>query len=349
MKVHSAVTFAVIAAAWFTGTASIAAPAQHYRIVEKIPLSGPVRWSELYVDSARHRLFIARSSFVSVIDTATDTEIGRIPGTQSMHAIAVLDKLGLGFTTDGGSDRVIVFNLKTLAVKTAIPVHKYPDGIVADPSTNRVICMNAKSDDLSIIDGGSLSVLATVKLNGRPEDYETDDAGHVFTHYKGTTEVAEVDESTAKILKEWPLAPASDPDGMALYRKLGLLFSACDNNLLAVSSVVKSKLVATVAIGAGPDQLAIDQSSETVFVPCGDDGIIDVVERNAGGRYAVVDHAQSQFGARTIAYDPLTKTLYTCTAAPAPHSTSADDDSDGDRKAHWLVNSFVVLVLKSRK
>jgi DNA-binding beta-propeller fold protein YncE len=347
MTVFQRTLFAAIAALIVAAAAAVAAPAPKYTIVAKIPLPGSVRWSELYADSATHRLFVARGSFVSVIDANTDKEVGRIPGKR-VHSIAALDDLGLGFVTDSGANAVIVFDLKSLKVKTLIPVDTYPDGIVADSSTDKVACMNARASDLSIIDAKTLTITSTVKLNGRPEDYETDDAGHVFTHYKDSTEVAEVDEASGKIVKEWPLAPAADPDGMAMDRKRGLIFSACDNGMLAISSVITGKVVATVSIDDGPDQLAIDRDSGTVFVPCGSDGVIDVVAPNARDRYTLVDRADTRVGARTIAFDAATNTLYTCTAALQMGASVDDDDAGANRRPRWDDNSFFVMVLKAK-
>jgi YVTN family beta-propeller protein len=349
LKSISAAIMGVAAiAAIASGPSAMAAP--NYVVVAKIPLAGAVRWDYLNADPATHRLYVSRGTFVSIIDTNTNTEEGQVPNTEGVHAIGVLPKLGLGFTSDGQASSVTVFDLKTLAVKTTIPVGAGPDGLVADPSTNKVISMDAQANELSIIDATTLTVVGTVKLNGRPEGYDIDGKGHVFTHYEDKSEIAEVDEASASIVKEWPLAPADGPSGMAIDRKHGLLYSACHNQMLAVSDIATGKVIATAAIDNGPDSCAMDQKSGTVFVPCGQSGVIDVVQKDAGGAYVVVDRATTMPGARTIAYDPSTRTLYTCTGTPAPVDPAAAAPTPGQwRRSRYADNSFVVLVLKQMR
>jgi DNA-binding beta-propeller fold protein YncE len=347
---RTSILLAAVAAlcAVLASTLHVAAAPPNYSVVAKIALAGPVRWDYLNADPKTHDLFVSRGSFVSVIDPTAGKEIGQVPNTQGVHGIALLPKLGLGFASDGGAGTVTVFDLKTLAVKTAITVGAGPDGIVADPSTERVISMDARANDLSIIDGKTLTVIGVAQLNGRPEGYEVDGKGHVFTHYEDKSEVAEIDEATHSIVKEWSLAPGDGPSGMAMDRKHGLLFSACHNQTLVVSDVATGKVVATASIDNGPDACAIDQSTGNVFVPCGGDGVIDVIHADSTGKYVTIDRAVTQAGARTIAYDPSTKTLYTCTGSPAPVDPNAAAPAPGERRRpRWADNSFTVLVLKS--
>src|SRR5258708_32500449 len=92
-----------------------AAPA--YKVVNKIKIGGQTRWDYAYLDSDNHRLYVSHATQVEVIDTNTDKLIATIPDTKDLknvHGIAIANDLGKGFISDGGSNKLVVFDTKTL-------------------------------------------------------------------------------------------------------------------------------------------------------------------------------------------------------------------------------------------
>src|ERR1700747_906375 len=94
---------------------AFAAP-PNYKVVNKIKIGGAGRWDYAYADSANHRLYVSHGTQTEVIDTATDTLVGTILGTNGVHGIAVANDFGRGYISDGGDNDVTVFDLKTLKV-----------------------------------------------------------------------------------------------------------------------------------------------------------------------------------------------------------------------------------------
>src|SRR3954469_16221405 len=84
-----------------------------YKVVSKIKVGGLGRWDYVYVDSANHRLYVSHGTQTEVIDTTTDKLIATIPDTKGVHGIAVADDLGKGFTSNGQTNDVTIFDLKT--------------------------------------------------------------------------------------------------------------------------------------------------------------------------------------------------------------------------------------------
>src|SRR6266481_4452690 len=78
------------------------------------PAPGASGWDYVFVDSDARRIYISRGTHVVVLDADTYAVVGDIPDTQGVHGIAVASDLGRGFTSNGRSNDVTIFDLKTL-------------------------------------------------------------------------------------------------------------------------------------------------------------------------------------------------------------------------------------------
>ncbi len=87
-----------------------------------------------------HRLYVSHGTHVVVIDTASDKVVGDIPNTNGVHGIALAEKLGRGFTSNGRDNTVTIFDLKTLKTLGTVKTDKNPDIIIFDPAS-RPFCL----------------------------------------------------------------------------------------------------------------------------------------------------------------------------------------------------------------
>ena len=87
-----------------------------------------------------------------MIDTSTDKLVGTIPDTQGVHGIAIANDLGKGYTSNGTTNNVTVFDIATLKVTGKINTGQNPDSIIYEPVTHRVFTFNGKSNDFTMID-----------------------------------------------------------------------------------------------------------------------------------------------------------------------------------------------------
>src|SRR5580698_2900740 len=77
----------------------------------KIPSVGG--WDYITVDGANKRVYVSHGMQVNVISTTGDS-LGYIPKTTGVHGIALVQSLGKGFTSNGRTNSITVFDLKTL-------------------------------------------------------------------------------------------------------------------------------------------------------------------------------------------------------------------------------------------
>jgi DNA-binding beta-propeller fold protein YncE len=313
-----------------------------YHLLKKIKLGGEGFWDCLTFDASTRRLFISRGSKVIVLDVDSEKVVGEIPDTLGVHGIALAFDSGNGFTTNGQSGTVSIFDLKSLQVVGHADAGKNPDAIVYDPATKRIFAMNARGHDTTAIDAASGKVLGNIPLGGHPEFGVSDGAGHVYVNLEDKSQIQQIDPKNLVVTATWPLAPCEGPSGLAIDAAHHRLFAGCHNKLMAIVDARSGKLVATAPIGAGVDGTEFDSGLGLAFASNGQSATLSVVHEDSPDKFGVVEDVPTQIGARTMALDPKTHQVFSVTAdfTPPPAPTA-----ENPRPRPGIVpDSFVVLV-----
>src|SRR5205807_2641429 len=250
--------------------------------------------------------------------------------------------LGRGFVSNGRENTVSIFDLKTLATSSKVKVGQNPDAILFDPATKRVFTFNGKSGDSSVIDAEKGTLLGTIKLDGKPEFATSDGKGKVFVNIEDKSEIQAIDANKMEVTATWPLAPCTEPSGLALDRKNRRLFSGCDNKMMAVVNADNGKVLATLPIGEGVDANAFDDDTRLAFASCGE-GVLTVVHEDSPEKFSVVENVPTQQGARTMALDAKTHNVYVVTAKFGPPPAATPDNPHPRRSI--VPDTFVALVI----
>jgi YVTN family beta-propeller protein len=289
-----------------------------YHLVKTVKLPGPGGWDYLAIDPQSRRLFVSRETRVAVLDADTGDAVGDIADTPGVHGIAIAADLGRGFTSNGETNSVTIFDLKTLKAITQVPTGKEPDAIVYDPASHRVFAMNADGASATVIDASTGKVAGEVKLPGGPEFAVADGHGAVFVNIRRKSELVAIDSQNLKLANEWPLAPCKSPSGLAMDLEHARLFVGCDNKMMAVVDAKSGKVIATVPTGDGTDANRFDAGAGLAFSPNGDSETLTVVREDSPDKYTVVENVKTAEGARTMEVDPKTHNVYLVTAKLVP-------------------------------
>jgi YVTN family beta-propeller protein len=321
---------------------SLAANAQQYKISTRIPFPGEGGWDYLLAESSNRQLYVSHGTQVEVVDLDSEKPVAKITGMKRIHGIAIANEFNRGYISDGGDDVVVVFDLKSNAVLQKVAAGKNPDGILYDPYSKRVFAFNGRSNDVTAIDAASGKVAGTVALDGKPEFPVSDGKGNVYVNIEDKSEIAQLDPQTLKVRKTWSISPCEEPSGLAIDLKARRLFSVCSNNKMAVVDADSGQVVATVAIGNGPDAAAYDAASKLVFSSNGE-GTLTVVRQDSPDKYTVLKNAPTERSARTMTLDQKTHKIYLSAAqlGAAPEPT-ADNPHP---RPKIVPDSFHVLVL----
>ena len=312
-----------------------------YQRIATIPLGGLGGWDYLTMDSANRRLFISRETRVIVLDVDRGKVVGEIPDTLGVHGIALAPELGRGFTSNGRSASVTIFDFKTLKVIGTVKTDEGPDAIVYDPKTRLVLTMNGRSQSATMIDAASGEVRATLALGGKPEFAVADGKGRIFVNLEDQSAELEIDPQVPRIVHRWPLAPCSEPSGLAIDREHRRLFAGCHNRMMAVVDADSGKVIATPAIGAGVDANTFDPEAQLAFSSNGE-GTLTIVREEAPGDFRVIENVETKRGARTMALDEKTHNVYLVTAEFGP--TPPPTNENPHPRPPVLADSFVILV-----
>ena len=332
--------FRTISAALLILSSLCAAQPQGYHLVKKTVVGGEGGWDYLTVDSKARRVYVTHSERVVVLDADSLTIIGEIPKGDGLHGVAIAGEFGHGFASNGRPSTVAMFDLKTLQILKVIPVGKKPDAILYDPASKHVFAFNGQSEDATVIDPDSGTVIATIPLGGGPEFGVPDGQGHVYVNIEDKSELVAIDSRSAKVIARWSLSPGEAPSGLAMDIVHRRLFSVCRNKLMIVVNPDEGKIVATLPIGTGVDGCAFDPGTQLAFSSNGE-GTLTVVHEESPASFVVIENAVTQRGARTVAVDPVTHSVYTASAefGPMPEPTAERPRP----RPPILPNTFVVL------
>jgi DNA-binding beta-propeller fold protein YncE len=318
--------------------ASAAFAAEGYHVLNKIKIGGTGGWDYVTVDSNAHRLYATHGTVVDVVDLDSGKPVGSIPQLHGVHGVALAPDMNKGFISNGQSNSVTIFDVKTLAKSGEPATGMNPDSICYEPKTQRVFTFNGRSNDSTAINGKTGEPLTTFPVGGKPEFCVADGAGKLYVNLEDKGAIVEIDAAKPAVVRTGSIAPCQEPSGLAMDSKDGVLFSVCDNKMMTVTDIKSLKVVATPAIGANPDAAGFDPGAGLAFSSNGE-GTLTIV-KEVGGKWQAVDSVQTERGARTMAVDPRTHRVYLLAAEYGPPQA-------GDKKGRpsILPDSFHVLVV----
>jgi len=294
-------TLALLAAAMWA--------AEGYKIISKIKIGGEGRWDYVAMDGVNRRLYVSHNTSVEVVDPDAGKVVGSISQLHGVHGIAIANDLNKGFITNGGSNSVTIFDLKSLA-KTGEPAAgKNPDAVCYEAKTKRVFAMNHNGNDATAIDAKTGEVIKSFPLGPVPEFCQADGAGKVYVNLEESSEILEIDAAKPDVARHISLAPCESPSGLAIDVKNKKLFSVCSNKMMAVVDIASGKVIATPAIGTGPDAAGFDSTLGLAFSSNGGDGTLTIVKL-VNGKYDAVDSVPTELRARTMTVDEKLHRVY---------------------------------------
>jgi DNA-binding beta-propeller fold protein YncE len=321
--------------------AASAVGSEGYHVIDKIKIGGTGGWDYATMDSANHRLYVSHGNQVEVVDVATGKVVGAVTDTPGVHGIALAPEFNKGFISSRGKNAAIAFDLKTLEKTGESKTGNNPDAICYEPKTKRVFTINHSGNNATAIDAKTGKVIGTWPVGPAPEFCAVDGAGKVYVNVEESSEIVEIDASKTEVARRASLAPCDGPTGLDIDTKNKVLFASCGNKMMAVIDIATLKVIATPAIGQGPDAAGYDSGLGLAFSSNGE-GTLSIVKR-VNGKYEPVDTVTTERGARTMAVDEKTHRVYLLAAEYGPAPAAKEGQKKG--RLPVLPDSFHVLVV----
>src|SRR5258706_6895781 len=288
--------------------------AQQFQLIKKTVIGGEGGWDYLSADEQNKRLYVSHSTKVEVLNSETHEKVGEISDLKGVHGAIAVPKSGRGITTNGRSNTVTIFDLKTLKPIVELATGKNPDALLYDNFANRVFIFNHSDVTVSVIDVTEGKVVGTVDVGGTAlEAGVSDEQGTIFVNLEETHEIVSFDAKTLAVKSKWKLAPGEEPTGLAIDRKNHRLFSVCHNGWMMVLDSEKGNIVAQVPIGKRVDGVVFDPELSLAISSNGE-GSITAVKEVSPNEFKVVETIKTEVGARTITLDPKTHHVFVSTA-----------------------------------
>jgi DNA-binding beta-propeller fold protein YncE len=311
--------------------------AQHeYKVVKTFHIASPGGWDYIAVNN--DKLYVSHGTQVNILNKETGDSVGYIPNTTGVHGIAFYNELNKGYTSNGRLNTVTVFDLKTNEVLGQIAAGQNPDAIMYEPFTKWIITCNGRGHNLSLIDPKEGKTIDSIDVGGKPETAASDGNGKVFVNIEDKGEIAEVDLKKRSVTNRWSLSPGQGPTGLCYDKSTKRLFAGCEK-LLIVLNAENGSVVDKITIGDGCDGVAFDSKNKIIYTSNGE-GNISVVKEVSADKYSLVGNYPTKRGARTIAIDENTGTLYLPTAEFDPTKTNPNG------RPMMVPGTFQVLVVQ---
>ena len=314
-----------------------------YHVIATYTLGGDGGWDYLALDTAFHRLFVARNDRVMVIDEQSGKLLNEITGLHRTHGVAFDYHAGHGFVTGSGDSSVTMFDLMTLKALGTTKAGAGADALLFDEASGHAFSFNGGANSASVIDGVTGGSVATIPLGGSPEFAVSDGTGKVFVNLEDSSAIVEIDTKANRVTRHWAIAPCESPSGLAIDVAHHRLFSGCENKMMAVSDYQTGKVIGTAAIGSGVDANRFDPGTGMAFSSNGE-GSITVVRENRPGKFSVLQTVSTAPGARTMELDRELHRLFTVTARFGTAPAQATPENPRKRPP-ILPNSFELIVL----
>lgn len=332
---------AALVIAGFSGVRAQEGP---YRFSKEIKIGGEGGWDYLSIDPAAHRLYVTHATKVVVIDTQSNAVAGEIGDTPGVHGFALAVDLGRGFSSNGRENKASIVDLKTLKTIQKVDTGENPDAILYEPGRKEVYTMNGRGKSATVFDAQSGKVVATIPLEGKPEFAQADSkAGRVYVNIEDMSAIKVIDTATHKVTATWPIAPGESASGMAIDVDNHRLFIGCDNKLMLMIDNATGKVVYSVPIGEGVDSNWFDPGTKLVFSSNGGAGTVTVAHEESPTTLKVAQTLKTQRGARTMALDPVTHTIYLSATEYEPQAAGSKE------RPRAVPGTFKVLVYTMAK
>jgi YVTN family beta-propeller protein len=291
--------------------------AEGFKVLSKIKIGGTGGWDYIAVDPNTNRVYASHATLVEVVDTTSGKVVGQISQLHGVHGVAVAPEFGKGFITNGQSNSVTIFDLKTLAKVGEPQTGMNPDSVCFEPTTKHIFTFNGRSNDSTAIDPKTNEVIKSFPLGGKPEECQPDGAGKMYVNLEDSSEIIEIDAAKTTITRRASLSPCDSPSGLAIDLKNKKLFSVCDNKMMVITDIASLKVVGMAPIGGGPDGAGYDPGLGLAFSSNGQDGTLSIVKQ-VNGKYETVDTVPTERGARTMTVDTKNHRIYLLAAEFGP-------------------------------
>lgn len=292
--------------------AAAGTPRGALRVLRDYPLPGPAsRFDYQSIDPASGRLYMnhMNAGTLLVFDLNASklvTEVSGLPRATGVWAVPVFHKV---FVSAAGNREVAIIDDRTLTITARVGGIRFPDGIAFAPGPDKVFVSDEIGNADVVIDARTKAKRATIDLGGEAGNTHYDSVSHcILVAVQTRNQLVAIDPVTEKIAARYDLPGSDHPHGFTLDEPGRLAFITGEGNArLQVLDLKTMRVLATRAVGAGPDVLAWDAEWRRLYV-ASEGGVVSAFEANGSELRPLGEYRAPH--AHTVSVDPRTHRVY---------------------------------------
>ncbi len=324
------------------------APSGPYKVLKTVKVGGAGGYDYVNADAQGRRLYIARSGAtprITVFDLDTLDPVGEI-STTNAHGAVIDAKTNHGFAS---TKPILMFDPKSLMPIKTIEVQGNPDGMLFDPSDQRVYVLSHSAPHVTVINAKDGAIVGTIDLGGMPEQAASDGKGHLYIDIEDKDNIAVVDAKTLTVTAHYDVAGKGGTcAGLALDAKHRILFATCRNPAnMVILNADDGKIITTLPIGNQTDGAGFNPKTMEAFSSQGDGTLTIVkenVKENGPASFVVEQTLPTMMGARTSTLDTKTGHIILIGAEFGPPTPPAQPGGRPGR-GRIVPDSFSILMV----
>ncbi|HWD37752.1 MAG TPA: hypothetical protein VG944_02805 [Fimbriimonas sp.] len=238
---------------------------------------GAGKFDFMGIDAGNHLVFASHpgKSSIAVLNTETGKAVD-VPVGVEVNGVAA-DSKGKRLFGAGPGKTLVVVDTTNFSKIGALPLDGPGDCVQFDKARGVVYVDNDDGTNLWVVDGKALKLSSAITIKEAPEYMEYDSGtDRIYQAIKSANTVQVIDAAGRKVLNEFTLGELSSPHGLALDKKTRRLFVAGKNGKLVMLDADTGKLLKSVEVLQGSDQIAYDSGNKRLYIPA--QGQIQVVQ-----------------------------------------------------------------------
>jgi YVTN family beta-propeller protein len=200
-------------------------------------------------------------------------------------------------------------NISTSTIKIG-EIGCYPDALAINPITNYIYAASTSSDSVSVINGNTNKITATISLGNNPEDL-TDIAVNPVTNLIYTTNISNnsvsvISGSSYKVIAT--IKVGNNPLGVAVNPNTNRIYvTNCYSNTVSIIDGSSNQVIGTVSTGIKPLGVAVNPDTNYIYVANNGNNTVTCIN---GTSNTVIDTINVCNNPINVAVNPITNRIY---------------------------------------
>jgi len=251
-------------------------------------------FDHLTPDLKGNRLFVVPedNKSIEVYDIRSGEFIHSIKGIGVGHSVVYRADIDEIFVTDGSEGSLHIFNGTTYQPLKTVKLLTDADATGYDPVSHYLYIANGGLDAglnyglLSIVDTSTGQRVGDIKIDSnRLEAMVVEKSGpRLFLNATEKNLIAVIDRKKQAVVATWPATGCHVNAGVAIDESHHRLFVACRDGNLVVMDSDTGKVLQTLPISTGVDDLVYDPATQRIYVACGE-GFVNVYHQIDADHY----------------------------------------------------------------